>query len=253
MDCTFCLDCVHACPHDNVGLLSRVPGAELLEDPRRSGIGRFSKRPDIAALAVVFTFGALLNVFGMVSPVYAVERWLGRVMNVAHEAPVLGVIFGFLLVVEPLLLLGGAAFWSRAWAGGQGGLLPTAVRYSYALVPLGFGIWLAHYGFHFLTGILTFIPVSQSALGDVGWGVLGRPLWTLTGVPVRFARPIGTGFILLGLLGSLFVAHRLAEEEHGDRALKAFVPWAVVSLLVALSSLWLMAQPMEMRATFLQG
>ena len=24
MDCTFCLDCVHACPHDNVGILSRV-------------------------------------------------------------------------------------------------------------------------------------------------------------------------------------------------------------------------------------
>jgi polyferredoxin len=29
MDCTFCLDCVYACPHDNVGLIARVPTQEL--------------------------------------------------------------------------------------------------------------------------------------------------------------------------------------------------------------------------------
>ncbi len=31
LDCTFCLDCVHACPHDNVGILAVAPG------PRVSG------------------------------------------------------------------------------------------------------------------------------------------------------------------------------------------------------------------------
>src|SRR5271155_5298431 len=74
MDCTFCLDCVHACPHDNIGILSRLPASELMVDPIRSGIGYFSRRKDLAALAIVFTLGALLNAFGMVSPVYAVER-----------------------------------------------------------------------------------------------------------------------------------------------------------------------------------
>ena len=50
MDCTFCLDCIHACPHDNIGILSSVPGAELGHDHRRSGVGRFSYRLDLAAL-----------------------------------------------------------------------------------------------------------------------------------------------------------------------------------------------------------
>ena len=27
LDCTFCLDCVHACPHDNVGILAVRPAA----------------------------------------------------------------------------------------------------------------------------------------------------------------------------------------------------------------------------------
>src|SRR6516164_9593070 len=69
MDCTTCLDCVHACPHDNVGLVARAPGADLWEDRPRSGVGRFARRPDIAALVVVLVFGAFANAAGMVGPV----------------------------------------------------------------------------------------------------------------------------------------------------------------------------------------
>ena len=71
LECTFCLDCVQACPHDNVALATRVPGEELSDDRRRSVIGRLSRRPDFAALALVFTFGALLNAFAMTAPVRA--------------------------------------------------------------------------------------------------------------------------------------------------------------------------------------
>ena len=61
MDCTSCLDCVHACPHDNVGLIAGLPTAELWNDRQRSGVGRFGRRPDIAALIVVLVFGAFAN------------------------------------------------------------------------------------------------------------------------------------------------------------------------------------------------
>src|ERR1051325_8146814 len=85
VDCTFCLDCVQACPHENVGIISRVPAMELVSDPLRSGIGYFTKRKDLAVLAVIFSFGALLNAFGMVSPVYAFEQWLPELFSV-HTA-----------------------------------------------------------------------------------------------------------------------------------------------------------------------
>ena len=168
MDCTFCLDCVHACPHDNVGVISRLPAAELMSDPMRSGIGLFSRRKDIAALVMVFTFGALLNAFGMVSPVYALEKWLGAALHIKDEAPVLGLIFGFVLVVEPLLLLGLAAWLAKAWSGGARPVVPLAVRYSYALAPLGFGMWLAHYGFHFFPGSILLFPWRRMRLR--AWG-----------------------------------------------------------------------------------
>ena len=66
MDCTFCLDCIHACPHDNVGILAVPPGKALWYDPIRSGIGRFGSRPDLAALVMVLAFGAFVNAAGMV-------------------------------------------------------------------------------------------------------------------------------------------------------------------------------------------
>ncbi len=253
MDCTFCLDCVHACPHDNVGVMGRVPGDELVIDPKRSGIGLFSRRKDLAALAIVFTFGALLNAFGMVSPIYVVEKWLASAMHVSHETPVLSVIFGFFLVLEPLVLLGLAVWLTRGWGRIEQPPLRIAVRYSYALVPLGFGMWLAHYGFHFFTGVLTFIPVTQSALASLGLHFLGDPRWTLTGIPVRFVQPIELCFIGLGFAGSLMVAYRLAEDDSGQHPLRVFLPWAAVCLLIGLAAVWLMFQPMEMRATLMMG
>ncbi|MFL6256926.1 MAG: FesM, partial [Pyrinomonadaceae bacterium] len=224
LDCTFCLDCVQACPHDNVGIIGRVPAEELLTDPVRSGVGLLSRRKDLSALAIVFTFGALLNAFGMVSPVYALEGWLSSTLHLQREAPVLGLIFALFLVAEPVVMLGAAGWLTARWAGRSGGVLQAVVRYSYALIPMGFGVWLAHYGFHFLTGLLTFIPVAQSAGAAVaGWPVLGEPAWHFTGLPKRVVYPIELGFLGLGLLGSLLFTYRLAEEERGARRWRVFV------------------------------
>jgi len=253
MDCTFCLDCVHACPHDNIGILGRLPATELMTDPRRSGVGFFSRRKDIAALALVFCFGALMNAFGMVSPAYAVESWFGRVLHIQNHASLLGIVFALFIVIEPAILLGGAAWLVRAWAGVSRAWLPLVLRYSYALVPLGFGMWLAHYGFHFFTGLYTIIPVTQNALGSLGWRVLGEPQWMLVGLPKVVVEPLEFGFLLLGLIGSLLITWRLAEDDAGERKVRAFAAWAMVSILLFVASIWLMTQPMDMRATMMAG
>lgn len=247
MDCTFCLDCVEACPHDNVGILSRLPAGELMTDPRRSGIGFFSRRADIAALAVLFVFGALLNAFGMVSPVYRLESSLSKLLHVHTEAPILALIFLAFLVVAPAILLGAAASFNRR------PLRATIVRYSYGLIPLGVSMWLAHYGFHFLTGGLTIVPLVQYAFASLGAPVLGEPLWTWTGLPATTVQPLEVGFLLLGLMGSLLVMHRLSQDDSPGQPVRALIPWAVVCVLLWAASLWLILQPMEMRGTFLNG
>ena len=75
LDCTFCLDCVQACPHDNVAHRCRACLAPSWRTTAAArGIGRLSQRADLAALAMVFTFAALLNAFAMIGPVYATSR-----------------------------------------------------------------------------------------------------------------------------------------------------------------------------------
>jgi hypothetical protein len=253
MDCTFCLDCVYACPHDNVGILTRVPATELMIDPLRSGVGYFSRRKDLAALVIVFTFGALLNAFGMVSPVFVLETWLGRVLHINHEAPVLAMVFGLMLVIEPILLLGLAAWLTQVWGGAQRAALPLVVRYAYTLVPLGFGMWLAHYSFHFLTGLYTFIPVTQSAVASLGWAALGEPYWTLTGLPPAAVHAMEFGFLGLGLVGSLLVGYRLARKESASHPMRIFGVWAGLAVALWMAAVWVMNQPMEMRGNILGG
>jgi hypothetical protein len=257
MDCTFCLDCIHACPYDNIGISTRMPAGELWADPWRSGIGRFSRRTDLAALAVLFTFGALLNAFAMVAPVYALEEWLAGVLGTRSELPVLALIFLVGLGVVPLVLLG-VAGWLSKWWGGAAQRFPLRVwvtRYAYALIPLGFGVWLAHYCFHFLTGFWTFVPVVQSLVSDlVGSPLLGAPRWELgPGLAAGWLYPLELGFVGLGWCGSLLVAYRLAAEDDPRHPWRTWLPWAGLASLLLAAAIWLMSQPMEMRGTFLAG
>jgi hypothetical protein len=155
------------------------------------------------------------------------------------------------LVLEPLLLIGIATWITRVWSRSREALVPLAIRYSYSLVPIGFGIWLAHYSFHFLTGLFTFIPVTQAAVAELGSAILGQPQWTLVGLPVNLVQIFEVGFIVLGLLGSLVTSYLLAATDQNVRPARAFVPWAALALVIAAAALWVMSQPMEMRGIVL--
>ena len=82
---------------------------------------------------------------------------------------------------------------------------------------------------------------------------LGQPRWTLTGLPANVVQVIEIGFLLLGFAGSLAVTHGLAEEDSPAQTLRAFIPWAAVCAILWVASMWLIFQPMEMRATMMSG
>jgi polyferredoxin len=255
IDCTFCLDCVQACPHDNIALAVRTPAIELVDARRRSGIGRLGNRPDIALLAVLFAFGALLNAFAMTAPVHYVERWLSGAIRTSSEALVLACLFILGLGIAPLLILCAAAGVTRLLAADPAvPLRRILVSYAYGLVPLGFGMWLAHYGFHLLTGGLTVVPVTQSAAIDLlGWAALGDPLWRWAGMRPGAVLPIQLGCVLLGTTGSIAVMHLISLRDYPSRSTRATIPWAVVVVLLAATAIWVLFQPMEMRGTGLGG
>jgi cytochrome c oxidase assembly factor CtaG len=256
MDCTFCLDCIHACPHDNVGISARPPGSDLWHDVPGSGVGSLGKRPDLAALVVVVVFGAFANAAGMVGPVLAWQERLGSFLG--QPAPLLVTSLFYLLglLVLPLLAVGGTAALSRWWGRLNAGWLEVATRYSFALVPLGFGMWLAHYSYHLLTSYDTIVPTAQRFALDLGWPALGQPHWA-----AACCRPVAAWlprlevlFLDLGLLLSLYAGYRLAlaQSPRLSQALRALAPWAFLVVLLFAAGIWLVFQPMQMRGT-LQG
>lgn len=218
MDCTFCLDCVTACPHDNVALLPAASASTLTIDPYRSSLGRLSKRTDIAVLAGIIVFGSLVNAGGMVSSVLAWEhRWhsfLGMDLVVA-----LSVIAGVVILPALILLFCGALTrlvpLSRK-------LADVLRRFVLSLVPLGTAVWAAHLLYH----------VATSRLAVPGW---------LASVQIML--------LDAGLLLTLYVGWKVAIQSTSRRASAVALigPWALLSCTVYASAIWIFFQPMQMQ------
>src|SRR6202044_4109347 len=83
------------------------------------------------------------------------------------------------LLILPLLAVGSAAALSRILGQLGGYWSDGATRFSYSLLPLGFGMWLSHYSFHFLGSYETVVPAVQRFVGELGWPILGEPAWGL--------------------------------------------------------------------------
>ncbi|MCP4167647.1 MAG: FesM [Chloroflexi bacterium] len=245
LDCIFCLDCARACPHDNVALAARFPLRELSQ-------GVWPQRWDVAFLALLFVGASLANAFGMVPPVYELQAGLMSWLPMLGNGLSLLFIFGFLELLLPATLGLSAAWLSQRLSGTDDSLRLVFTRYVPALVPLGFTIWLAHYGFHFATGALTIIPVFQNFLIDHGILMLGVPDWSLAAIlPFRWLLPLEMLAIGIGFMGSLYVLNERASATHTRQSdmIKALLPWIILALALALAAIYLFSMPMEMRGT----
>ena len=117
-------------------------------------------------------------------------------------------------------------------------------------MPIGCGVWLAHYGFHFLTGLGTIVPVAQSAAIDaVGSPILGEPIWGWLGMRAGLVLPLQVGAVILGGIGSTSLIHRISERDYRGHAAEAGAPWVVIAVGLTALALWILMQPMDMRGT----
>ena len=248
MDCTFCLDCVQACPHDNVGLLLVVPGADLIANRPRSSVGHYGKRVDLAALVLVLTFGAFANAAGMVLPVLNGLTRLSKNLGLPGDLALVTILSALVLILLPAAAAGLAAKCSSVLAGNS--LRENFCRFSLALAPLGFGLWLAHFAFHFFTAALTPVPVFQRLAREAGLTTV-EPTWTVPSW--AFYQLPGLELLLLdlGFLLALYLCWRIAKEVSPRRALRVFAPWGLLATALFLAGVWIIFQPMEMRGTLM--
>lgn len=242
LDCTFCLDCVNACPHDNVGILPVIPAKTITANSYRSSIGRLARRTDLAAFALVFVFGAFANAAGMVAPVMMFEHeWHARLGQ--HALPL---IVGTFLVASVILLpIAAVSLCSRLnrFLKISGSRFPDLARQLIlALVPLGFAMWGSHLLYHFATGwnsissviLQRFVP-APGALAEAF-----VPSW-MTAAQILL---LGAGLLL-----TLYISWRLVLQAGGGirRAFVLLSPWATLAFGLYCAGAWILFQPMQMR------
>ena len=241
MDCTFCLDCVKVCPHDNVGILAVAPGRDIIADPRRSSLVQFARRPDVAALVLVFVFSAFANIAAMVVPVRDLEEAARRSVGPQAAGFLWFAVFAFSVVALPLALARVCAWLSCAASGQK--LPDLASGFSVALAPLGFAMWVAHISFHLFSGVLTPWPILLRVARDLGLGT-AVPDWNVP-APVFDGLPgLQILFLNAGLLFSLWILWRksLALTR---RATPVFLPWAFLAAALYAAGIWLIFQPID--------
>jgi cytochrome c oxidase assembly factor CtaG/ferredoxin len=239
LDCTFCLDCVKACPHDNVALTAITPAKTLIADPYRSSIGRLSQRTDIAALALLVVFGAFVNAAGMVDPVMMWEHglhghlWPGAMPFITAAFVLTGCV---ILPVAAIVLC--ASLSQTPSAVKKPDLIRRAIL---ALVPVGVGMWTAHLMFHLTTGWNSFLaPLSRAFTGLAGSVAAASPSW-LT--------PLQILVLNAGLLLTLFIGWRIAQQLTAKtrQAVALALPWGALAFVLYSVGLWILFQPMQMR------
>lgn len=250
MDCTFCFDCADACPKGNVSLISIGPGSDLTGDPQRSGVGRYSRRPDIAALIIVLLFASLINAAWMTAPFVEWESELTRLLGINRIGLVgLGMTLG--LCILPFAITGVVARLSD-WAGkAQLGYLSNLTRFAPALAPLGFGMWLAHFLFHLFTSGDAILVATKRGVHDwIGSGFAVAPTSCCCCDPcaVNWLLPLELLMLGFGLCVSLCVIYRRAQAVVPVRLwIRQAVPWFAFAIVFYALCVWVLFQPMQMR------
>ncbi len=265
LDCTLCMDCVKACPHDNVAIYAVSPMREVSRDPLRSSIRRLSTRLDIGMVILAVASAAFLNAAAMVEPISAV------LAKIAGHVPCSGRILisagGTLLACTTIVAL---TWLLTAW---MRRMLPPGARTSVTgrqlfnrfvltMLPLGLAMWTAHLLFHFLTTWHSAWQLLQQFIADsmskFGLHTSISPDWSQA-VGTAMSQPSLLAFQLLlldaGLLLSLYAAWRVACEfqPRPVHAVRMLSPWFGALVALYAFGFWILLQPMQMRGMLMQG
>ena len=208
MDCTLCMDCVKACPHDNIGLFAMAP------------VQTAGARLDIAALSLVVVFSAFVNAAWMAAST-SQTLLLVALFCVAIVAVAFPWNKGRFCRLARALLPLGVAMWTAHLLfhlfTGWSTLDPALHQAS------------ADFGWHLLT------PAQ--------WG--GQlPLMTTNSILSVQLLLLDSGLLYSLYLGWRLA--RQWATHHG-RAVLLLLPWACTVVLGYAAGVWILLQPMQMR------
>ena len=242
-ECNLCLDCVRACPHDNLVLQTQAPATDLaLFDPHRKSLDEGSTVAAVLGVALLQTV-VMLNAW---------KGWEARIGSFLHISPgpvLYTLIFVTFGLAVPALLVALVSYLGMRQGGLRSNLFHAFRTYAYAFLPLGLGLHAAH-NFHHLFGEggAMWMGLKNSLAQYTGWVSLAT---------TDAATSLGpnTLFVLqwLALVGGLYLAFRVAvavARRNTSPALSAFrtaLPILLFAVAYTALNLLILSAPMGHR------
>ncbi len=243
--CIQCMECVQACPHDNLTMNLRPLGADLEHEGK--------PRSDEAYLALL-----MLSITGFhgltMTPVWAeLVAWIQDGTNLGN---ILAFSSGMLVILLAPIVIYALLVYISKYFGTQNQLKSLSytdyfVRYAYALLPIALFYHIAHNLEHLLMEGPKVIALMSDPMGW-NWNLFGTATWSIP--PLISLDKLWLAQIFLVLVGhvySLWIAQKTSIRIFGSprAAFKSQLPMLVGMILFSVFSLWLLKQPMEMRTS----
>jgi hypothetical protein len=229
--CNLCAACVKTCPNDSIQLTVQPPIKELWS----------VKKPKFeeAFLAVVIMGIVFVQNITMLQAWQPTLRVLERMTGTTSYYVNFTITFAIAMAL-PVGLLSLAALAGRALNGQS--LTHNFARFGYAIIPLDIAGHIAHNLFHLLA--------EGKAILFTGAQFLGHPVQTGSTalVSAGLIQVLQYSLIALGIVGSLYVAYRIARGHYATaKPMASFVPYAALIGVLGAINVYLFLLPMAMR------
>jgi polyferredoxin len=232
--CGMCLECFKSCPYDNMAFNLRAPGVDLLVDTKREpkGLDEAWKSFIMLGVAMVF-FLTMQGPWGVLKDMVRATTLPGYLAFITVHSLFSLVIFPSIFFVFVLL----SKLLSR---NREVSLKKVFVNYSYTLVPMGLGVWIA-----FSLGII--LPNGSYILHIIsdpfawGWNLFGTAHFPWTPIFTNWMTYLQGITLCAFYLFALFYGWLFSRQIYPklDQARRGYLPILTFLTLLTVAFMWL--------------
>ncbi len=247
--CNFCGECIKSCSQDNIVVRFR----SFAKDLWVSSKGYL----DEALLAIVLVGITIIVTGVMVKPWHGWMDTVGKILpfdtlgivsHAAREKATFLIVFtvGSLIISPILLLLASVAVRKSTGPESPLSLKRTFIQFAYMFIPVGISMHLAHNINHLFKEGPEIVPAFEKLLSNLAGTVSpGQTVTPVMGAESIFWLQMGI-FVVMNIF-SLYAGYRISVKHYGDKALRAFVPMALLAVALMAINAFVLGQPMAMR------
>jgi polyferredoxin len=238
--CTMCAECFRTCPQENVAFNIRSFGKDLLKTS--------TFRKDEAYLCLILfsltAFHGLTMTPNWKILVQRVQAFLG-------SSELLAFTLGMMVcLILPFIIYALFIGLSKLFANEKGHKFPDLfIKFAYGLLPIALFYHIAHNVEHFFMEGQKLYVLSSDPFG-YGWDLFGTANITVASIlSLDTIWYIQVLLIIIGHVFGIIITHKHSYQvfESRNSAIKSQIPLIALMIAFSVLSLWLVAQPMQMR------